>query len=122
MKMTGKSVQSNLARSNGLREPWSPFAQELAAVLTGLEEDHFLILSVKRSNRFVQFAAQGGVGMRIETTSNSYLKKPEHLGKRDISTRIEAGWHAPTGDPDESTPDRDPDGSADVFADYRDRT
>ena len=114
--MIGKSVQSTLARPNGLSKAWPAFVQKLTGVLKRLKEDQFLILSVKHSNRFVQFAAQGAVGMRIETTSDSYLKEPERLGKRDISALIDAGWQPPTGSPDESTPDRDPDGSPNFFA------
>ena len=113
------SPSPNLDRLNGLAETWSAFARKLITVLARLEEDQFLILSVTRSNRLVQFAAQGSVGMRMETTSNSYLIKTERLGKPDIATLIEAGWHAPTGGPDESTPERDPDGSPNFFVDFK---
>ena len=49
---------------------WPPFAKTLASVLAKLEEDQFLIVPVKQSNQYVQFAAQGSFGMRTETTSN----------------------------------------------------
>ena len=52
---------------------WPPFTEKLAQALSMLEEDQFLIISVKNSNRYVQFSAQGSFGMRAETTSNSYL-------------------------------------------------
>lgn len=106
------------ASTSYLSVAWPPFAQKLAAALEKLEEDQFLILSVKRSNRFIQFAAQGSFGMRVETTSNSYLAKPEQLNERQIATLIDAGWHDPTGTPSESTPEDDPDGSPNFFVEF----
>lgn len=97
---------------------WPSFEQKLAATLGYLKEDQFLILSLKRSNRFVQFAAQGSFGMRIETTSNSYLPKAEQLDKQQISTLIDIGWIEPTGKPSESTPEYDPDGSPNFFMEF----
>jgi len=111
-------TNENSASTSYLSVAWPPFAQKLAAALEKLEEDQFLILSVKRSNRFVQFAAQGSFGMRVETTSNSYLAKPEQLNERQISTLIDAGWHDPTGTPSESTPEHDPDGSPNFFVEF----
>ena len=106
------------ARSSYLSAAWPPFSQKLAAVLEKLEEDQFLILSVKRTNRFVQFAAQGAHGMRMETTSNNYLAQPDRLNKRQIATLVDAGWHDPTGTSTDSTPERDPDGSPNFFVDF----
>jgi hypothetical protein len=97
---------------------WPPFAQKLAATLEKLAEDQYLILSVKRSNRFVQFAGQGSFGMRVETTSNSYLSKEEQLNERQLAALIEIGWHEPTGTPANSTPERDPDGSPNFFMEF----
>ena len=59
------------APSSYVSVAWPPFAQKLAATLEKLQEDQYLILSVKRSNRYVQFAVQGSFGIRVETTSNS---------------------------------------------------
>lgn len=98
-----------------LSADWPPFAERIAAVLARLEEDQYLIVSVKGSNRFVQFAAQGAFGMRVETTSNSYLSKPEQLNRRQIATLLDAGWRDPTGTPEQATPDQDPDGSPNFF-------
>jgi hypothetical protein len=99
---------------------WPPFAEKLATALAKLEEDQYLILLVKRSNRFVQFAAQGSYGMRVETTSNAYLSKPEKLNKRQIATLLQNGWSDPTASPDESTPENDPDGSPNFFVEFSD--
>ncbi|MBI4742525.1 MAG: hypothetical protein HY777_13465 [Betaproteobacteria bacterium] len=99
---------------------WPPFAEKLAAALAKLEEDQYLILLVKRTNRFVQFAAQGSYGMRVETTSNAYLSKPEKLNERQIATLLQNGWSDPTASPDESTPENDPDGSPNFFVEFPD--
>ena len=97
---------------------WPPFAQKLAAVLAKLEEDQYLVLEVKQSDRFIQFAAQGAFGIRVETTSNHYLRKQEKLDARQIAALIKVGWRAPTGKPTDSTPESDPDGSPNFFAEF----
>lgn len=104
--------------TNNISVAWAPFTNKLAAALETLEEDQFLILSVKHSDRFIQFAAQGSFGIRIETTSNSYLTKPEQLNNEQIATLIDIGWESPTGAPAESTPESDPDGSPNFFAEF----
>lgn len=116
--MQSKSMTNKLPPSRRLSVAWPPFAQKLAAVLGKLEEDQFLILSEKRTSQYVQFAAQGAFGMRAETASNEYLTKDKQLNKRQISTLIEDGWHAPTNAPECSTPKDDPDGSPNFFFDF----
>lgn len=111
--MTHEIPDSN----NCISVAWPPFAEKLAAVLGNLEEDQFLILLVKRTNRFVQFAAQGSFGMRIEATGNSYLEESEQLNEQQIAAMLEAGWQAPTGTPSGSTPEADPDGSPNFYVD-----
>jgi hypothetical protein len=110
--------ESKVTPSGYISVAWPPFAQKLATVLERLDEDQFLILSVKRSNRFIQFAAQGAFGIRIETTSNSYLEKPEQLDTCQIVTLIGDGWHVPTGIPADSTPEDDPDGSPNFYVEF----
>lgn len=97
---------------------WPPFEKTLASALEGLVEDQYLILLVKQSNRYIQFAAQGAFGIRVETTSNHYLSKQEKLDERQIAALIEAGWQVPTGKPGESTPEDDPDGSPNFFIEF----
>lgn len=97
---------------------WPPFEKTLAAVIEGLVEDQYLILLVKQSNRYIQFAAQGAFGIRVETTSNHYLSKQEKLDERQIAALSEAGWQVPTGKPNESTPENDPDGSPNFYAEF----
>lgn len=117
---TNESQAKASAATNRLSVAWPPFAEKLAAALAKLEEDQYLILLVKRTNRFVQFAAQGSYGMRVETTSNAYLSKPEKLNERQIATLLQNGWSDPTASPDESTPENDPDGSPNFFVEFPD--
>ncbi|OGT88615.1 MAG: hypothetical protein A2286_03235 [Gammaproteobacteria bacterium RIFOXYA12_FULL_61_12] len=116
--MSKKSAKTPLDAPRRLSVAWLPFAEGLAASLGVLEDDQSLVISVKRSNRYVQFAAQGAHGMRTETTCNSYLAKSERLDARQIAALAEAGWHAPTGKPGESTPENDPDGSPNFFRQF----
>lgn len=97
---------------------WPHFVKEFTAVLGALDEDQFLVVAVKRTNRFVQFAAQGAFGMRAETTSNAYLAESERLSVQDIAALGAAGWLSPTGNHDESTPEKDPDGSPNFFVEF----
>ena len=116
--MTKESAPRKSRPGSHLAVAWAPFAQELATSLAKLGEDQFLILSVKRSNRFVQFAAQGSSGMRTETTSNSYLDRAEQLDQQQISALIDAGWNDPTGTSAGSTSAGDPDGSPNYFVEF----
>lgn len=116
--MPKKSAKTPLDAPRRLSVAWPPFAEGLAAILAVLEDDQYLVISVKRSNRYVQFSAQGAYGMRAETTCNSYLAKSERLDARQIAALAEAGWRAPTESPGESTPEKDPDGSPNFFIEY----
>lgn len=97
---------------------WKPFAENLAAVLSRLEEDQFLIVSAKNSNRYIQFACQGAWGNRVEVTSNHFLKGEDRLTRRQVSWLRAHGWSAPTGRPREATPNRDPDGAPNYYIDF----
>jgi hypothetical protein len=97
---------------------WQPFAESLAGVLGALQEDNYLIIAVKHSHQFVQFAHQGAFGLRIETTSNSYLPKLQQLGKKQIKRLLDMGWGQATGTAEESTPEADPDGSPNFFVEF----
>lgn len=105
-------------RVSRLSVAWPPFAEKLAAVLEKLAEDQYLIISIKRSNQCIQFAAQGSFGMRVETTSNNYLAKSEQLNEKQIASLIDAGWLVPTGTPIDASPESDPDGSPNFFAEF----
>ena len=95
---------------------WDRLTDNLSACLADLSEDEFLILSSKSANYFVQFAAQGQFGMRIETTSNVYVAPPEAvLSAVAYSAMAKLGWKSPTGVP--GSEPRDPDGSPNFFLD-----
>lgn len=96
-------------------DAWKRFACELAIALRGLEEDEWLVLSLKRRNRFVQFMNQGGAGFRAEAVSDFYLEDGDPLSEHDRGALLELGWDAPTNLPDEFG--RRPDGSPNYFLD-----
>lgn len=98
-------------------QAWAPFEQRLTSVLSKLENDQYLIISAKGSNRFVQFACQGEEGMRVEVTSNHFLKGRDRLNRRQISWLRAHGWNVPTGSQKQGTPEEDPNGSPNYFVD-----
>ena len=98
--------------------PWADLARRLSRVLEHMAEDEFLVICIKRSNRFVQFACQGAHGVRAEATSNVYLKGQDKLDLSDIEKLTALGWKPPTGSPAQSTPGNDPVGSPNYFRDF----
>ena len=94
---------------------WPTFAMSLAEVLAQLMEDQFLIISLKRSNRFVQFAGQGSFGVRAEVVANAFLSPDERIDEEGLAELRELGWIPPTGSPDAATPQQAPDGSPNYF-------
>ena len=118
--MNAKITETLPAPAAWLSAAWAPFSGKLATALGALAEDQCLVLSVKGANRFVQFAAQGSFGLRVETTSNGFLPKAERINARQRLALTDAGWHAPTGSAAEATPERDPDGSPNFFVDFGD--
>ena len=74
-------------------EEWARFSSNLALVLADLEEDEYLIISVKKTGLFVQFAAQGQFGMRAEAASNNYPK--DKTMPQDVCVVMrDLGWNA----------------------------
>lgn len=99
-------------------EAWTRFARQLCLAIAALEEDEYLIVSIKRSNYFVQFAAQGAFGMRIEAASNFYLPQEQCLDDARHASMLEMGWNAPTNLPDElEFGGHSPDGAPNYFLD-----
>ncbi len=116
--MAKKPVETKTAPKRVLSVDWAPFAQKLADVFEKFEEGQHVLLQVKHSNHYIQFAAQGSFGIRAETTSNAYLPKAKRLQPAQMASLIKAGWHAPTKRPSQSTPEGDPDGSPNFFIDF----
>ena len=102
-------------RQRPARDAWKAFADRLVPALVGLEEDEYLVLAIKNSNRFVQFMDQGRYGVRVEAVSDYYLPDGEHLGEQDYDTLMRLGWRAPTNLPDQFG--HGPDGSPNYFVD-----
>lgn len=94
---------------------WAPFRQALERVLANLGEDRVLILRAKRSGRCIQFAGQGAHGMRAEVIGNAFLSDTDRLGPAQLARLDAHGWRAPTGTPEEATPELDPDGSPNPY-------
>lgn len=115
-----ETQQNSSPRKNAKRlsRTWTPFIAALAVVLERLEEDQYLIITAKRSHRFVQFAGLGSFGLRIEAISNHYLDKAEMLNRRQVAALKSIGWNGPTGNSKSATPKKDPDGSPNFFIDF----
>lgn len=97
---------------------WPQFVTSLAASLSALDEDQYLIIKRKDRPWFVQFAAQGSFGVRAELVSNSYLAPADQIAGESIDSALALGWQRPTGSPDSSTPEGDPDGSPNYFREW----
>jgi hypothetical protein len=97
---------------------WPEFMNRLSTVLSRLDEDQYLVINVKKSNRYVQFAGQGSYGLRVETTSNHFLDKEERLDRKQVAALKAMGWQPPTGKPKQAVPRKDPDGSPNFFAEF----
>jgi hypothetical protein len=83
-------------------EAWKMFQAALAVALGDLDEDEFLVISAKNMSYFVQFAAQGAYGMRVEAISNAYIMDEDHeLSEEEYQKLLDLGWNAPTYEPDD---------------------
>lgn len=81
-----------------VEQSWRTFRLRLAAALADLDEDEFLVVSYKPkgTNYFVQFAAQGAHGMRVEAVGNSYLEPSVKLSDKACQHLLDLGWKPPT--------------------------
>jgi hypothetical protein len=79
---------------------WRRFERTLTDALSDLDDDEYLILSMRFGSRFVQFAGQGAEGMRVESVSNHYLDDEEALTGGEQDLLLAMGWHPPTYDPE----------------------
>jgi hypothetical protein len=116
--ITPTSVKVFLAhapRQPKTADAWERFEHELALALAALEEDEWLILSLKQRQRFVQFVNQGDAGLRAETVSDYYLEEGDQLSDGDRALLLKLGWDAPTNLPDAFG--YRPDGSPNYFVD-----
>lgn len=117
-----KATEACLARPQHVPstdEEWVRFTDDLALCLSDLDEDDFFVLSYKRATYYVQFAAQGRFGMRVEATCNAYIDEPgDQLSDEDCAAMAQLGWRNPTKAPSKRSKTRqDPDGSPNFFRD-----
>ena len=96
---------------------WMTLAGAIASCLTELQEDEFLIISFKRANYFVQFAAQGSFGMRAEASCNSFIEPEASLIDDQYAAMARLGWQRATELLSEHGVSGDPDGSPNFFVD-----
>jgi len=93
--LTSTSVQ--LAPTPTADAEWARLAKDLSVCLADLVEDDYLVLSHKRADYYVQFAAQGQFGMLAEAASNTFIVPEEaRLTPDDYVTMAELGWRIPT--------------------------
>jgi hypothetical protein len=120
------SSQETLANAQSLsytpqpnaEKAWAEFELELSRALADLSEDEFLIIETKKDQYFVQFAGQGGFGMRMESVSNAYLDDGRRLSEEACANLQALGWNAPTNIPDHLDPEgHKPDGSPNYYLD-----
>jgi hypothetical protein len=74
---------------------WQAFAGRLARTIAALRDRHFLILSTADGTRYVQFAAGGAAGLRIESISDEYLPVGDRLTDAQREALAALGWQSP---------------------------
>jgi len=100
----GKPVGRRGAWQHPAGQPWRWLARNLRLALGDLKDGQYLILSIRGTNRFVQFAGEGSHGMLAEAASNHYLPRGERLDDAAHRRLLQLGWWAPTHEPEESGP------------------
>lgn len=99
-------------------DDWDRFTADLTPCLSDLDEDEFLIISDKKINYYVQFAAQGKFGMRIEAACNSFLEPHAVLTVEDYERMARLGWMRATNPPPTGSGEPEPDtGSPNFYID-----
>lgn len=97
-------------------DAWANFLKKLVTELTGLEAGQWMLLQKLNSESdWVQFAAQGKAGFRLETKSNWYRSDTDQLTPEQVQGLLLLGWLPPTGSDEESNPVSDPHGSPNFF-------
>ncbi len=95
--MVTETQQNPPRRAAARRREWEAFESGLAQVLGCLEDGHFLILSTRDEEPYyVQFAAEGDEGMRVEAVSNRFLHGWRRLDATAEGRLRRLGWRPPT--------------------------
>jgi hypothetical protein len=100
----GKPVACSSAWQPAAGQPWRQLTQDLGRALGDLKDGQYLIVSIRGTNRFVQFAGEEAHGMLAEAVSNHYLPRGERLDDAAHHRLLQLGWWAPTHEPEESGP------------------
>ncbi len=77
-------------------DSWVAFEHALARAVSDLDEDEFLVIERKNTNYFVQFAAQGSSGLRVEASANAYQPRPARIPESAVLQLMHMGWKPPT--------------------------
>jgi hypothetical protein len=104
--------------SQGVSETWAVFVKKLAAVLKERDVGDLLTLQDKDSGEWIQFATEKS-SFRIEVKSNHFREDDAQLSVEQVIGLSAIGWSAPTGNPEQSTPSLDINGSPNFFVDVR---
>ena len=118
-KATSKAEPAKTAGDRAGTRMWRELDTKLNSVLSQLKEDECLVLCEKGSNRFVQFMNQGAEGLRAETVSNGFLSGRDRWSEAQHDAFVSLGWEPPTGSPEEATPGKQPEGSANYLREFR---
>jgi hypothetical protein len=89
-------------------QEWERFTRDLALCLASLSDNEFLVISSEGASYYVQFAAQGQLGMRAEAMSNTFAKPAAMLSTDACAAMVQLGWKSPR---------RGPGGSPNFFVD-----
>lgn len=95
---------------------WDDFERDLASALGALKDEVLVVAA--HGNRYVQFMAQPGIGLRAESVSNAYLEPGDRLDDGRLATLAALGWSPPTGTPEEATPQKQPHVSPNYFREF----
>ena len=102
------------------QSPWLTLQNRLAESLEVLEDGHHLVLTAKRDEVYVQFAAYGSHSLRAESVSNKYLPKEMKLGRSQSVSLRKLGWEPPSAVDRKGAPKRRNAGSPNFFRDFND--
>ncbi len=99
-------------------DAWANFLTKLVEVLKERETGDLFTLQAKESGEWIQFATESR-SFRIEVKSNFYRDDDDQLSVEQVIGLADIGWSAPTGNPEQSTPENDLYGSPNYFVDVK---
>lgn len=112
------SQASSFPKAPSTEEEWKNLITRLALVIADLSEDEYLVVSEKKRVVYVQFAAQGFFGIRVEAVSRAFSGSDVNFSKKKKKILRAMGWRKPTyaKKPGVAEP---PDGSCNYYIDAR---